>query len=93
MSRMWTIGRHGEPSLLSRTAPVVCAQAARLLRTTSHRSRGDTPYAVALRRATTVYDGPSSAAMSRSTRTFDSPYGVTGRSGDVSSSIAPPAAP
>jgi hypothetical protein len=40
---MCTIGRHGLPSLFSITFPEVKAQATRLLRTMSNRSRGETP--------------------------------------------------
>jgi hypothetical protein len=50
MSSMCTSGRHGVPSLSSRTCPVVIATAVRLFTTMSRRSRGDAPYAVALRR-------------------------------------------
>ncbi len=50
MSSTCTSGRHGEPSLSIRTSPVVLATAVRLLTTMSSRSRGDAPYAVALRR-------------------------------------------
>ena len=50
MSSAWTSGRHGLPSLWSRTSPRVNAVPVRLLTTMSARSRGDEPYAVALRR-------------------------------------------
>ena len=72
MSRMWTIGRQGVPSLLMLTSPVVCAHATRLLRTTSQRRRGETPYAVAFRSDTTVY-AVRRARDVAPTRTFDSP--------------------
>jgi hypothetical protein len=41
MSRTCTSGRHGVPSLMIRTLPVVKAQAARLLSTTSRRTRAE----------------------------------------------------
>ena len=50
MSSTCTSGRQGEPSLSSRTWPVVIATAVRLLTTMSMRCRGEAPYAVALRR-------------------------------------------
>ncbi len=50
MSAAWTSGRHGEPSLWSRTSPAVSAAPVRLLTTMSARSLGLEPYAVALRR-------------------------------------------
>jgi len=50
MSSMCTSGRHGVPSLSSRTCPVVIATAVRLFTSMSRRSRGEAPYAVALRR-------------------------------------------
>ena len=50
MSSMWTIGRQGVPSLLMWTRPSAYAQATRLFSTRSKRRRGETPYAVALRR-------------------------------------------
>ena len=43
MSSMWTRGRQGVPSLLSRTSPEVNAQAVRLFSTMSNRIRGETP--------------------------------------------------
>ena len=43
MSRTCTRGRHGVPSLMIMTLPVVNAQAARLLSTTSRRTRGEAP--------------------------------------------------
>jgi hypothetical protein len=52
MSSAWTMGRHGVPSLLMSTFPVATAQAVKLFKTMSQRSRGETPYAVALRKST-----------------------------------------
>ncbi len=43
-------GRHGVPSLAIRTSPVVYAKPTRLFTTRSARRRGETPYAVELRR-------------------------------------------
>ena len=43
MSSMCTSGRHGVPSLSSRTWPVVIAMAVRLFTTMSSRSRGEAP--------------------------------------------------
>ena len=43
MSRMCTIGRHGVPSLLMYTRPVVYADATRSFNTISRRKRGETP--------------------------------------------------
>ena len=50
ISSMCTSGRHGMPSLLMSTSPVVQAYPTRLLTTRSPRSRDETPKAVALRR-------------------------------------------
>jgi len=63
------------------------------LSTTSKRSRGETPYAVAQRRNVGVKESSASSAMSRSARTFDSPYAVTGLSADSSVPGASLAAP
>ena len=43
MSSTCTSGRHGDPSLSSRTCPVVIATAVRLFTTMSSRSRGEAP--------------------------------------------------
>ena len=90
---MWTMGRHGVPSLFSITFPDVNAHATRLFSTTSKRSRGETPYAVAQRRNVGLNSSVASFETSCSTRTFETPYGVTGFSGEVSSTGASPAAP
>ena len=50
ISRMWTNGRHGRPSLSIRITFSVQAWPARSLTTRSKRIRGDAPKAVALRR-------------------------------------------
>ena len=73
MSSMCTIGRHAMPSLFRCTLPVVNAHAVRLLSTRSNRSRGDTPYAVALRGKVGVKLSSASFITSFSTRTFDIP--------------------
>ena len=85
MSRMWTSGRQGVPSLLMKTRPVVTAQPTRLFTTRSPRRRGETPYAVALRMYTGQKSGPASLRRSSSTKTFDRPYAVTGLNAAVSS--------
>ena len=68
---MCTIGRQGVPSLLSSTFPEVNAQATRLLSTRSKRRRGETPYAVALRRNVGLKSASASVATSCSTRTLE----------------------
>ena len=73
MSSTWTIGRHGVPSLLIRTLPVATAQAVRLFKTMSHRTRGDTPYAVALRSRTGLNSSDASVSSSSSALTFEIP--------------------
>ena len=93
MSSMWTSGRHGVPSLLRNTSPVVTAYPTRLFTTRSPRSRGDTPNAVALRRYVGLKESSASAARSCSARTFDHPYGVTGLNEALSSRKSSPAAP
>ena len=76
MSRRCTSGRHGEPSLWSRTLPVVTACPTRLFTTMSARRRR--PYAVALRKYTGEKLSLASSCSACSTRTLESPYGVTG---------------
>src|SRR5947208_2096311 len=49
----------------------------RLLTTRSPRNRGETPYAVALRRNVGVNRASAGGLTLRSTRTLDSPYAVT----------------
>jgi hypothetical protein len=70
MSRMWTSGRHGEPSLIILISRVVQASPARLLRTTSNRMYGLAPNAVALRRKTGEKLASAIAFTSRSTSTL-----------------------
>src|SRR5712692_7177037 len=93
MSSMCTRGRQGVPSLCTETSPVVYAAATRLLTTTSPRSRGENPYAVALRRNVGLKLSSASFETSCSTRTLDSPYGVMGLNAAVSVSISSPARP
>src|SRR2546428_3945722 len=83
MSRMWTMGRQGVPSLLIYTLPVVYAHATRSFKTTSSRRRGDAPYAVAFLKEVGLKCASANRAISRSTRTLDAPYAVTGLSGAV----------
>src|SRR5262245_39271499 len=78
MSSMWTSGLHGVPSLWMRTSPVVTAAPTRLLTTTSERRRGETPYAVGLRRKVGLKRASASCDTSASTRTFEAPYAVIG---------------
>ena len=52
MSSMWTSGRHGVPSLLSMTLPVGHGPRRQVVDDDVEASRGETPYAVALRRKT-----------------------------------------
>jgi len=73
MSSMCTIGRHGVPSLLMNTRPVVSAHAVKLFSTRSNRSRGETPYAVAFRKYTGLNSALASCDTSCSTSTFDRP--------------------
>src|SRR5678809_257699 len=75
------------------TSPVVNATPTRLLTTISARRRGDTPYAVALRKKIGLKRASASCATSRSTSTFDRPYAVIGLNSAFSSSSASPAAP
>ena len=73
MSSTCTSGRHGVPSLWIRTSPVVWAYPTRLLTTTSTRSRGETPYAVALRRKVGLNESSASFEMSLSASTLEWP--------------------
>ena len=70
MSRMWTNGRHGLPSLSMRMTFSVQACPARSLTTRSKRWRGEAPKAVALRRKVGEKSSSAMAATSRSTRTL-----------------------
>src|SRR5215831_6740094 len=88
MSSTCTRGRQGVPSLCTETSPVVYAAATRLLTTTSPRSLGEDPYAVALRKKVGLNLLSASFATSCSTRTLDSPYGVIGLNAAVSVSIS-----
>src|SRR5205823_5640671 len=86
--------RQAEPSLSSRIRPVVCAHAARLLRTTSRRSRGETPYTVAFRIDVGANVSSASSQSPVSASTLDAAYAVSGRSGaDSSSASSVPDAP
>src|SRR5580693_1528084 len=76
------------------TSPVVNATPTRLLTTTSARSRGEAPYAVAFRKNVGLNRSSASLATSCSTSTFDRPYAVMGLKAAPSSSIfSAPAAP
>ena len=81
MSSTCTIGRQGVPSLLISTLPVATACAVKLFSTMSQRSRGDRPYAVALRRITGQKAALAISSRSFSARTFETPYAVTGLNG------------
>src|SRR5690349_2076095 len=81
-------GRHGVPSLLRWTLPVVTAQPTRLLTTISPRSRGDTPYTVALRRNVGLNLSSASSSRSCSTATLDSAYAVIGEKDACSSRMS-----
>ena len=56
-----------------KTFPVATAHAVKLLRTMSHRRRGDTPYAVALRMITGLKSAVANSSSSPSARTFEIP--------------------
>ena len=54
----------------------------------SSRSRGETPYTVAFRIETGAKSASGEREQPSSARTFDSAYGVSGRSGALSSSAS-----
>src|SRR5687767_5769294 len=93
MSSTCTNGRQGEPSLCRRTSPLVNAVPVRLLTTMSARSRGDEPYAVALRRYVGLKLSSASFARPASAITLLSPYGVTGLNEAASVTGTSPADP
>ena len=86
MSSACTSGRQAMPLLRSRTSPASSALPTRSLTTRSPRSRGENPYAVALRRNTGEKSSSASVTRSCSERIFDSPYGVSGAKAAFSSS-------
>src|SRR5262245_8519395 len=91
ISSTWTRGRHWLPSVWRSTSCVATAYPTRLFTTMSLRSRGENPYAVALRRKVGEKVSSARRRISRSAQIFDSPYGVTGLNAAPSSIHPSPA--